>query len=100
MSTFFEAVASAEALLGERGRVSLRGLGRELGLDADDLDALVEELVEIQGVARREGAALAWAGTPSTGRTPEPRRSDGPGETASTAERRQLTVLFADLVDS
>ncbi len=40
------------------GRVSLRVLKREFALDDDALDELVEELVEIQRVAVRDGQGL------------------------------------------
>jgi hypothetical protein len=44
------------------GRVSLRMLRREFALDDDTLAELIEELVDVQRVARREENALAWAG--------------------------------------
>ena len=94
MSQFYAAVERCEALLRERGRVSLRGLRRELDLGTEDLDALVEELVEVQGRARLEGSVLVWGGEASA---PAPRSEEPAGP---AAERRQLTVLFCDLVDS
>ena len=59
--SFIDKVHRAQALLQEEQRISLRALQRELDLDADAMDALVAELVEIRGVAVRDGKALAWA---------------------------------------
>ncbi len=55
--SFLETIAKAKAFLQEHRRVSLRALQREFELDDDALD----ELVEIQHVAVRDGKALAWA---------------------------------------
>ena len=60
--SFLETIESARAFLERNGRVSLRVLKREFELDDEALDELVEELVEIQRVAVRDGRALAWAG--------------------------------------
>jgi len=57
------------------------------------MDALVEELVEIRGVAVRDGKALAWTNPVSP---PESRI----GPPSTEGQRRQLTVLFCDLVGS
>ncbi len=60
--SFLDTVRQAKIYLAEQGRVSPRALKREFGLDDDVLDELVEELVEIQQVAVRDGRALAWVG--------------------------------------
>jgi class 3 adenylate cyclase len=76
---------------------------REFDLDEDALEALVEELVDVQQVAARQGKTLAWLGRnmapesihPTEAAAPEalrPRRTEG--------ERRHLTVMFCDLVGS
>jgi len=98
--SFLETVIRAKAYLHEQGRVSLRALQREFALDTDAVDELVDELVDVQHVAARDGKILRWVG-------PGP---DPPAATASTlaarqpretaGERRQLTVLFCDVVDS
>ena len=49
---FLETIESARAFLERNGRVSLRALRREFGLDAGALRELVEELVDVQQVAR------------------------------------------------
>ncbi len=80
--SFLETVEKARAFLERNGRVSLSALRLEFGLDEAQIEALVEELVEIQRVAVRDGRALAWAGgvPPAPTGTPElerdPRRLD------------------------
>src|SRR5205823_13266598 len=85
--------------------------------DDESLEALKDELIEVHHLARdQDGRMLVWTGEAST--TPEPaivqsaqqevRREDQrtvvealPAEPRSPeAERRQLTVMFCDLVDS
>ena len=109
--SFLETVERARAFLERNGRVSLRALQREFNLDDDALGELIEELVEIQRVAVRDGSALAWAGgvaPPPTG-TPEHERSPRDytpkhladrilqSKSALEGERKQVTVLFADV---
>jgi class 3 adenylate cyclase/predicted ATPase len=134
--SFLETVEQARGVLERNGRVSLRGLKREFGLDEDALDELVEELVDVQQVAAREGNVLSWisnassvmpaaptqapalpaaAALPSPSPPAEPTLSPAPAPATAAAtpprtevaaaptvdgERRQLTVLFCDLVDS
>ena len=94
--SFMDSIRRAETLLREERRISLRALQRELDLDADAVDVLVEELVEIRRVAAREGKGLTWtdpASAPGSGeQQTEPRRTEG--------ERRHLSLLFCDLVGS
>ncbi len=70
--SFLETVRRAKDYLHDAGRVSLRALKREFELDDETLGELVEELVEIQQVAVRDGRALAWAGSgsPAPSETP------------------------------
>ena len=91
--SFLETVRQARDHLQQQGRVSLRALEREFDLDAAALEELVSELVEVQEVAAREGAVLSWIGDAATER---PRSGAAP----TTGERRQLTVMFCDLVES
>jgi hypothetical protein len=110
----------ARDVLEQRGRLSIRALGRELGLGGEDLDELIEELVDVQRVAVREGNVLVGAalqGVEGAGRlgiresnlvTPNPpsctpkhladriRQS----KSALEGERKQVTVLFADVKGS
>jgi class 3 adenylate cyclase/predicted ATPase len=93
-------------LLQRQGRVSYRTLKVRFNLDDAYLDALKDELIYAQHVALdEEDRVLVWTG----GTTPEPARQPSaplspetaPAEPrAPEAERRQLTVLFCDLVGS
>ncbi len=104
--SFLDTIPWAKAYLEHQGRVSLRALRREFALDEDAFEELVEELVDIQHVAVRDGKALAWieAATPQVQDDHAPpieaaaRGSDT--TTAASAERRRLTVMFCDLVGS
>ncbi len=109
--SFLETVRRAKGYLHEEGRVSLRALKREFELDDETLDELVGELVEIQSVAVLEGRALAWAGP--TANLAAPGREDPrdytpkhladkilQSKSALEGERKQVTVLFADLKGS
>ncbi len=113
--SFLNDVAGAKALLAESGRVSLRGLRRQFALDDETLEELVEELVDVQRVARREGNVLVFAGAAATldsaGVSPPTPARASPGvrptadvapptTSAEAGERRQLTVMFCDLVGS
>jgi class 3 adenylate cyclase len=107
------------ALLQQEKRLSYRVLKLRLQLDDDTLEALKEDLIYAKHLAVDEdGRVLVWTGgtgmvtVPDSGATepvepldtmvgqnlqvgsrpPEPRSPD--------AERRQLTVLFCDLMDS
>ena len=67
MATFMDIVEGTRALVERNGRVSLRALELEYRLEGEELDALVEELVGVQSVARRDGDVLVWAGERSPG---------------------------------
>ncbi len=60
--SFLDTVRRAKTYLEEQGRVSVRALKREFELDDESLDELVEELVDVQQVAVREGQVLVWVG--------------------------------------
>jgi TOMM system kinase/cyclase fusion protein len=117
--TFKEVLAQVIEWLQHDQRVSYRALKRQFALDDAYLDDLKYELIEVQELATdREGNMLIWTG--GTPATPAPVSPSVPSEllsapqevhhaqTAATpptpltpdAERRQLTVLFCDLVDS
>src|SRR5262245_46172135 len=93
-----EGVQRARELLRRSGRVSLRLLRRELDLDDESLDLVVEELVDVQQVAAREGKVLVWIGGASETHTAA-LLTEAP-LASPEAERRQLTVMFCDLVSS
>ena len=103
-------------MLQRRGRVAYRTLQVQFNLDDNALEALKDELLYAQQVARDEdGRVLVWTGGADTLPSPPPRSTTHASQptaalpqtaprplTPSTpeAERRQLTVLFCDLVDS
>jgi TOMM system kinase/cyclase fusion protein len=95
--TFEEILDHAIAMLRRRRRVAYRALKMQLDLDDDALEALKDELLYAQRVARDEdGRVLVWCGDASP-------VSSAPASIESQtldAERRQLTVLFCDLVES
>jgi class 3 adenylate cyclase len=107
--TFDDILDQAIALLRRRGRVTYRTLKRQFGLGDDVLEDLKEELIYGQRLALDEdGRVLVWAGgaIPPESRASPPPPQEGPhtappiATQPADAERRQLTVLFCDLVDS
>jgi class 3 adenylate cyclase len=104
--TFEELLDQAIALLQRRGRITYRTLKRQFQLDDDLLEDLKEELIYGQRLAVDEdGRVLIWTGgarmPPESIVTPPTHVASPPAEPGqSDAERRQLTVLFCDLVDS
>ena len=116
---FYAVLAQVSELLQREGRVSYRALKVQFSLDDDQLEALKDELIEAKRLAMDErGRVLVWVGEappaePSTTRTapaaPQPDAQpdhlvqSAPLATtppSPDAERRQLTVMFCDLVDS
>jgi TOMM system kinase/cyclase fusion protein len=102
--TFEELLDQAIALLQRRGRLTYRALKRQFDLDDDYLEDLKTELIKGQRLAVDEdGEVLVWIGGTDLSPTTIPRAVQsallGP-PTPLEAERRQLTVMFCDLVDS
>src|SRR5215471_4071808 len=99
--TFEEILDQAIAMLQRRGRLTYRTLQRQFQLDDAALDDLKDELIYGQRLAADEdGRVLVWTGgtniAPATvSRAPAPAVPP-----PADAERRQLTVMFCDLVDS
>jgi class 3 adenylate cyclase/predicted ATPase len=108
-------VTQALTLLQREQRLSYRVLKLRLQLDDDTLEALKEDLIYAKKLAVDEdGRVLVWTGGTSSAPTnaspvPRPATSEGsPAQGEATlivsptpdAERRQLTVMFCDLVDS
>jgi class 3 adenylate cyclase/predicted ATPase len=116
--TFEEILDHAMAMLQRRGRVAYRTLKRQFNLDDDALEDLKTEIIKAQRLAVDEdGEVLIWTGeagapprapvppqpVPQAGTHAGQPRKDVPPRAAPPspdAERRQLTVLFCDLVDS
>ena len=112
--TFDEVLAQVLDLLRHQGRVSYRALKRRFALDDEYLEDLKAELIDAQRLASDEnGKVLVWAG--DTAPTP-PTLQPEPAPLAYTpphltekilasrptleGERKQVTVLFADIKDS
>jgi TOMM system kinase/cyclase fusion protein len=117
--TFDEMLAQIIDLLKRQGRVSYGALKRRFDLDDDYLNDLKNEILYVHPVIDDEGRGLIWAGDTASGQavapqlthtTQPPAVQEQPSsqvELLSTApspppdaERRQLTVMFCDLVDS
>src|SRR5262245_57809000 len=117
--TFEEIVDQALAMLQRRGRVAYSTLKRQFQLDEDALSDLTEELLFAHPQVRDEtGRGLVWIG--DTGRAPlvdSPRASPQncaplaytpsyltekilTSRSALEGERKQVTVLFADVKGS
>src|SRR5262245_46953128 len=104
----------AIALLRQRGRLTYRTLQLQFQLDDAHLEALKDELIEGQRLAVDEAdRVLVWTGAPGAaapGETPAPApRTYTPSylaekiltsRSALEGERKQVTVLFADLKGS
>jgi class 3 adenylate cyclase len=105
---FYMVLDQIIALLQQRGRVSYQALKRQFNLDDAYIDDLKVELIDAQQVARDDnGRVLVWAGeaTASSGgdtvSAPTPPLLMPPlAPQRPDAERRQLTVMFCDLVGS
>ena len=112
-------LAEALALLQHEKRLSYRVLKLRLQLDDDILEALKEDLIYAKHLAVDEDRrVLVWTGDAVAVTVPDPgviQSTERPDTTADhdlqvgsplpesrtpAAERRQLTVLFCDLVDS
>ena len=125
--TFEEILDQALDMLRRRGRVTYGALKRQFNLDDAYLEDLKNEIIDGQQQAVDEGGkVLVWTGRPAAlvreptpaafpseslpvqSPTARPAPMDVPpaqaeslsiGSEISDAERRQLTVLFCDLVD-
>ncbi len=114
--TFEEILDQAVAMLQRRGRVTYRVLKRQFDLDDDALEDLKEDILYSQSqVVDDEGKGLIWTG--ESGTKPKPastlpvqpevteqdiliQAEPPPKPLTPDAERRQLTLMFSDLVDS
>jgi predicted ATPase/class 3 adenylate cyclase len=102
---FFEVLDQVVALLRTRERVTYRALKVQFHLDDEQLETLKEELVDAKRVAVDEGGkVLVWVSLPSVASSQLPiasAQSPTPSSTHhASGERRQLTVMFCDLVGS
>ena len=125
---FYEVLDQIIDLLRQRGRVSYQALKRQFDVDDAYLEDLKVELIEVQELASdRDGKMLVWSGeaprilestsapaprgliTPSTTMYVGPPIAHTPpylaekiltSRHALEGERKQVTVLFADIKDS
>jgi class 3 adenylate cyclase len=102
---FVAVVDQVIALLRQRGRVTYRTLQLQFTLDDAQLAALKDELLYSQPqVSDDDGRGLVWTGDTATAvapASPSPMHVPPPAAASPPeAERRQLTVLFCDLVES
>jgi class 3 adenylate cyclase len=109
--TFDEVLNQVRELLQREGRVSYRALKRRFTLDDDYIEDLKAELIDAKHLAVDEDSkVLVWIGTGSLESRVQSRESEKVQSPRSNvqsqetqpleAERRQLTVMFCDLVDS
>ena len=108
-----EVLDHVRELLQQKGRITYRILKMQYQLNDEQLDVLKEELIDAEEIATdKDGKMLVWTGDKPPEETPaqlanvptaEPppsvpsAQSDRP---ESAGERRQLTVMFCDLVGS
>jgi class 3 adenylate cyclase len=108
---FYDVLERVLALLQQHKRLTYRALQRQFTLDEDYLEDLKAEIIEARQLAVDEGGrVLVWTGGAGVTSAPAMPGSqaglwlDAPPDrsphAAAEAERRQLTVLFCDLVDS
>ena len=112
--TFEEILNQASSLLQRQGRISYRALKRQFNLDEAYLADLTFEMIEVLKIADdQDQIMLVWNGPslayseseshdPSLKKPEKGIDSDRDPVTpvVSDPERRQLTVMFCDLVDS
>ena len=112
---FYAVLDEIRTLLQRRGRVTYRALKVQFQLDDEHLEALKEELIEAEQLAVDEqGKVLVWAGAPASAPLPVTDQERVPlsytppylaekiltSRSALEGERKQITVLFADIKDS
>jgi hypothetical protein len=111
----FEILAQVLELLRHEKRLSYRALKVRFALDDDHLEALKEEIIEAKQLAADEhGKVLVWTGSAAGPPTSAPASERAPrtytppylaekiltSRSALEGERKQVTVLFADIKDS
>ena len=99
---FYEVVKRAAMLLQQQGKLTYQTLRRQFALDDETLEDLKEELLFSHPVVDEDGRGLVWIGETEAARQAELDQTISPPADARRpeAERRQLTVMFCDLVGS
>jgi class 3 adenylate cyclase/tetratricopeptide (TPR) repeat protein len=113
--TFKEVMDQVMTWLQQDQRISYRALKRQFALEDDYLDDLKVELIEVKQVAvDQDGKMLVWRGAPAAPSAPTASPQQTPlaytpsylaekiltSRSALEGERKQVTVLFADLKGS
>src|SRR5215510_245352 len=108
--TFDEMLAQVLELLQQEKRVSYRALKRRFALDDEYLEDLKDEIIKAKRLAMdEECSVLVWTGDAQTITSQADQSPQQPAVQAQRsaqpapppdAERRQLTVMFIDLVES
>jgi class 3 adenylate cyclase len=100
--TFEELLNETVALLQRQSRLSYRALKRQFDVDDQCIEDLKIEIVDVLQLAvDQDGKILVWTGPRPEASPAEPAPPPPAVEPArAEAERRQLTVMFCDLVDS
>src|SRR5215471_11835787 len=106
--SFDEILSQVLELLRREGRMSYRAIKRRFSLDDEYLEDLKTEIIRAKRLAIDEdGAVLVWTGTSSqitTSSGPHAPKAEeyqaAPVAISDDGERRQLTVMFCDLVGS
>src|SRR5712691_11354142 len=115
--SFDDILTQVITLLKRQGRVSYSALKRRFDLHDDYLNDLKDELLFAQPVVDEDNRGLVWTGDTASGQAvaPQPTQTTQPPATQGQqspqvtplptapppdAERRQLSLLFCDLVDS
>jgi class 3 adenylate cyclase len=116
---FYKVVGQVLTLLQRQGRVSYRALKRQFGIDDDFIEDLKEELLYAhESAVQADERGFTWTGKTEAIQVTTTSQPDQPVPQPTTqatrpatepppteprpreAERRQLTVMFCDLVDS
>src|SRR5215475_11712521 len=103
---FYAVLDQVVTLLHQRGRLTYGALKWQFQIDDEYLADLTAELIEGQRVAVDEGGkVLVWTGSAMPGEPAKsPASADARPKTlavrSTEGERRQLTVMFCDLVGS
>ena len=115
---FYELVDQVAALLEQRGKLTYRSLRRQFDLDDEALDDLKGELLFSHPVVDENGRGLVWMGDSESAQPSTSPLSTEPEQvplsftpshlaekiltsrSALEGERKQVTVLFADIKDS
>ena len=99
--TFEDILDQALTMLQRRGRVTYGTLQRQFALDVDALEDLKDALLYTHSeVVDDQGRGLRWTGERAATPSPVSPAASPATPQVPEAERRQLTVLFCDLVDS